>query len=460
MSPASGWYSHDAAVDISAAPDGSHSFGGWTGSGAGSYAGPNATATLTMSEPITETANFSQTVVTDAEKQEQMLRMVNAHRGSLPAELVLAVLFQEGGQGAFYADGAGVSPGIYQGGVGPWEQPFGSEDGVMQVQPASRASGLQDPYPGTQAGYDLAIADGCAYLNTQLSRYGTLWESVLHYNTGRGTLFIYKNGRGDPHYLHHVASNLRTLVPPMFGLDNARLADQLEGAQALVDKYVTDAGISSNQSDVAYYDAYQTELDAELHGLGNHPPIARNDSVTVSPTLLTKISLPKLLANDSDPDGDPLECVWSDFPFNSTKGARIEASREYGLLVYNTRLKQLDTGTYDEFTYRVQDGHGGTNQATVFVKYRGISSGPVPNAVSIVSNEDGSLTLKFLGLDGRYYKVQGTPDLKGNWTDLTLLDNNASGILTNRFLCSGSLIVVTDSAPASRASWFYRALLP
>jgi regulation of enolase protein 1 (concanavalin A-like superfamily) len=45
-------------VNLTATPFYAFSFGGWTGSGSGSYTGPNANTTVTMNAPLTETPNF------------------------------------------------------------------------------------------------------------------------------------------------------------------------------------------------------------------------------------------------------------------------------------------------------------------------------------------------------------------------------------------------------------------
>jgi hypothetical protein len=58
VSPASGWKNSGAAVSISATPGNGNSFSNWTGSGTGSYSGPNNPASITMGGPITETATF------------------------------------------------------------------------------------------------------------------------------------------------------------------------------------------------------------------------------------------------------------------------------------------------------------------------------------------------------------------------------------------------------------------
>src|SRR6266550_1467946 len=64
VSPTSGWRNAGSTVSISATPTNnnqvSYTFAGWTGSGAGSYSGPNNPASITMNGPITENASFTQ----------------------------------------------------------------------------------------------------------------------------------------------------------------------------------------------------------------------------------------------------------------------------------------------------------------------------------------------------------------------------------------------------------------
>jgi hypothetical protein len=57
--PTSGWRNSGATVSITARPANGHSFSNWTGTGTGSYSGPNNPASITMGGPITETATFT-----------------------------------------------------------------------------------------------------------------------------------------------------------------------------------------------------------------------------------------------------------------------------------------------------------------------------------------------------------------------------------------------------------------
>jgi uncharacterized repeat protein (TIGR02543 family) len=59
VSPASNWFNAGQAVVVSATADPGYNFGGWTGTGAGSYSGPNNPATVTMNAPVRETPNWT-----------------------------------------------------------------------------------------------------------------------------------------------------------------------------------------------------------------------------------------------------------------------------------------------------------------------------------------------------------------------------------------------------------------
>jgi len=58
-SPPSGYFFKDTKVNIQASPNNGFAFAGWTGNGTGSYSGTNASATVTMSGPITQTPGFA-----------------------------------------------------------------------------------------------------------------------------------------------------------------------------------------------------------------------------------------------------------------------------------------------------------------------------------------------------------------------------------------------------------------
>ncbi|HEV8605567.1 MAG TPA: hypothetical protein VGQ99_09390, partial [Tepidisphaeraceae bacterium] len=243
-------------IDIPATIQGECAYVGFTGATGGLHARQ-------------EILNFDfrpGTDLTDLQKQQSILEMVNAHRGSIPAELVLAVIFQEGGQGAFHVNGWAFNSNFYLESNAPWAQPTNG-DGIMQVTTNSGMHEHSGTYTHDQTGYDHAVNDGSSYLLAQQTNHGTLWQAVLHYNTGPSSLFVYKGlNAGDRRYLAHVASNLRTLVPPMFNLSNQELADKLDAAQSILNIYLNDSAILSAQP-ASYYTSFQQQLDQQLHDL-------------------------------------------------------------------------------------------------------------------------------------------------------------------------------------------------
>ncbi|MGQ0723095.1 MAG: InlB B-repeat-containing protein [Candidatus Eiseniibacteriota bacterium] len=58
VTPASGTYTHGSAVSIQAVPDPGFAFGGWTGVGTSSYTGIANPTTVTLYDPVTQTASF------------------------------------------------------------------------------------------------------------------------------------------------------------------------------------------------------------------------------------------------------------------------------------------------------------------------------------------------------------------------------------------------------------------
>ncbi len=59
VSPASSWRGSGSTFSISATPSTGYSFSTWTGSGSGSYSGPDNPRSITIMGPITEAANFT-----------------------------------------------------------------------------------------------------------------------------------------------------------------------------------------------------------------------------------------------------------------------------------------------------------------------------------------------------------------------------------------------------------------
>src|SRR5207237_871995 len=88
----------------------------------------------------------------------------------------------------------------------------------------------------------------------------------------------------------------------------------------------------------------------------NRPPVANNDSATTTPATPVTVNV---LANDSDPDNDPLTVTGASSPAHGT--AAVNA---------NNTVTYTPTSGYsgpDSFNYTISDGRGGTAPATVTI---------------------------------------------------------------------------------------------
>jgi hypothetical protein len=201
----------------------------------------------------------------------------------------------------------------------------------------------------------------------------------------------------------------------------------------------------------------------------NTPPTPHNDTVTVPPTTTGKIDVAKLIANDYSPFGDPLILV--SVQSVSANGIPITVDSITKMWIYyNSTLPatSLTPGSIDYFTYTVRDSVGGLGTGTVQVKVSSITSTYVPQNLIKATRDSvtGAITLTYLGITGRNYRVQGSTDLL-NWSNLSLFDRNvwpditAPGAATATvFPCVNGAVIVTDPDAASNGNRFYRAITP
>jgi hypothetical protein len=120
----------------------------------------------------------------------------------------------------------------------------------------------------------------------------------------------------------------------------------------------------------------------------NDPPTANDDSVTTSEDTAVTIDV---LANDVDPDGDPLSI-----------SATTSASR--GTLVSNgdgtiTYTPNANVSGADSFTYTTSDGNGGSATATVNVTISSVNDAPVAVNDVATTTEETPVTIDVLAND-------------------------------------------------------------
>ncbi len=109
----------------------------------------------------------------------------------------------------------------------------------------------------------------------------------------------------------------------------------------------------------------------------NDPPIANDDTATVQQE--SSNNLINVRANDGDIDGDPLTVISVTQPLHGL-------SSTDGLNVYYTPTPNY-VGA-DSFTYTINDDHGGSDIASVFIMISNINDPPVANNDTVTVMED------------------------------------------------------------------------
>lgn len=132
---------------------------------------------------------------------------------------------------------------------------------------------------------------------------------------------------------------------------------------------------------------------------GNHPPVANPDGASPDPVITVAPSgslVIAVLANDTDPDSDPLTV--DSIVANGSKGvATITAGS--GSITYQANVGA--TGA-DSFTYKARDNHAAVSllAATVYINISGAA--PVANNVTQHVAYNGSATNVALSVTGSY----------------------------------------------------------
>ena len=174
----------------------------------------------------------------------------------------------------------------------------------------------------------------------------------------------------------------------------------------------------------------------------DHPPVAVQDVIQRLANSEVKVKVSTLLANDSDPDGDPL--TFLGVSANSVAGGTVSWS---GNWVYY--LPPAGYTNSDAFTYTISDGYcGSIATGNVLVQVM-TPTGPSHN-FTIDIQPDGSVKLAFAGIPGWTYRIQYADTLPPvNWTDLSTNTADALGVYQ-----------YIDLPPTDAPSRFYRSVSP
>lgn len=155
----------------------------------------------------------------------------------------------------------------------------------------------------------------------------------------------------------------------------------------------------------------------------NDPPVAGDDLVQRPAGRSVKVAASQLLANDTDPEFDPLSIVA--VASMSDRGAHIRLAG--GWVYYEPTAATGNEA--DQFTYTVSDGRGGTAQGLVVVRTAGDAVN-TSTQLDLTVGEHGEIILKFVGIPNRHYAIQRTTSAIGlSWLTLDTVQAGPTGLI-------------------------------
>jgi VCBS repeat-containing protein len=115
----------------------------------------------------------------------------------------------------------------------------------------------------------------------------------------------------------------------------------------------------------------------------NQPPVAVNDSYSTNEDAPLTTGAPGVLANDTDPDNDPLTAVLISGPSHGTLTLNADGSFTY--------TPNLNYNGIDSFTYKANDAELDSNVATVNITVNPVNDAPVLAPISGKTVNEGEL---------------------------------------------------------------------
>lgn len=122
----------------------------------------------------------------------------------------------------------------------------------------------------------------------------------------------------------------------------------------------------------------------------NHAPVAVADVYTNSENSALSVSLPGLLANDSDPDSDPIFAVLVAPPTNG-----LVAVNSDGSFVYTPNVNFVGT---DSFVYKASDGNLSSSNATISIVVTAVNQPALANPDSFSTPSNTTLNVSAPGV--------------------------------------------------------------
>jgi hypothetical protein len=160
----------------------------------------------------------------------------------------------------------------------------------------------------------------------------------------------------------------------------------------------------------------------------NNGPTAEDDVRSHPFGQPVNITASSLLANDFDPDGDPLNFVSADA--QSQRGGTLTVN---GQLI--TYMPPANLDDYDQFNYVVADANGDLTSATVVLGIAPPIGNQPLNTVAVVKQPDGQYLIRFRHPANRTdYIIEFKHDLNDpEWQTLKSIQAGADGIVEALF---------------------------
>ena len=149
---------------------------------------------------------------------------------------------------------------------------------------------------------------------------------------------------------------------------------------------VNDSGLESS---------FSNQLRVDVPEQANLPPLASNDSALTDEDTVVVLDV---LANDSDPDGDPLVVA----AVTQAAHGLVNLTSSGGL----TYTPQPDYSGQDSFGYTIQDGRGGQDSAVVTMTVRPVNDAPEAVNDSATTDEDSAVSIDVVANDS---DAEGNP---------------------------------------------------
>ncbi|TLM73962.1 MAG: tandem-95 repeat protein, partial [Actinobacteria bacterium] len=210
-------------------------------------------------------------------------------------------------------------------------------------------------------------------------------------------------------------------------------------------EYIPDTGFSGFDSFT--YHAFDGVDDSNVAtvilwvGPVNDPPTAVDDSHTTDEDTTLTVAAPGVLANDTDPESDPLFASLISGPSNGALILFADGSFEY--------VPDADWSGTDSFTYQADDTLNLSNIATVTITVTPVNDAPVAVADSYSTAEDTTLTVGAPGV------LVNDTDVDGDPLDAVLDSGVSNGTLTLN--SDGSFVYVPDADWNGSDSFTYHA---